>query len=409
MNIKNKKMARKFFVYGLILGLFVGVLLSIIGVPQTVGNSIRIKYNDSEQNQIAKELDFKTTNKIKDTDLGHKEYTLIVSGKLNPEDDNFEKQLSALYDYAIKKLEGDIYNIGPIDCKTKEKMSKEQIKKNIDDLKNNKKDIQNILDIGLKKDIIKQVREITNGEENNLKKESKNNNTKNINFSGTINNNKAYLECPPDCGPLDPPGGDGGNDSGTGVDWIDGFIDFVDGLPDFSCSDCAGSGYSCISGVCVGGGADVGSCIVEGQSVLLANNQQVLVENLNIGDKIKSYNLNTKQLENDTILAKIKTSHKEYCLINNNLKLSTNHKVYVVDKGFVEAQDLTINKDTILQNKKPTLVTSKEIIEDSVNSYSFTVEKNGNLIVNDILVTNLHDIWGTFKVSEVRLEFTIEF
>lgn len=379
MKLKKNKFARKLFLYGLFLGLVVGLILSIIGVPQIVGNAIKTSKLNFE-----KKISIDEKNRVA---------TIEVSGALNPDSKNFDKDFHLLYNSAVKELEKVMNEKGMVDCKTKQQLTDLEKSAQIKELKKensiNLIESQVILDQHYKIEYYK-----------NLSEKSKIDETKkeNVNLSGK--EEVFYFACPPDCG------NDDGDDDG---DWWDGFIPDID-LPELPKCNCGNRRTGvCIFGVCGSGGGSIKMCIAKGQEILLANGNSVLVQDILLGDKVLSYNLENNAYEEDEIIYVKENKPDSYFRINNKLELTSGHEVYVVDKGYVEVDDLKVNKDYIFENGSPVLVTSKKHIKnDNKTTYTLTVKKNKNLFVNGILVHNELAITKP-EITEVHIRFSFTF
>ena len=380
MNFKKNKSARTFFIYGLFLGLIIGLTLSLLGVPQVIGNSI-------ETNRLGfeKEITIDEKNRVA---------TIEVSGALDPNSRTFDKDFSLLYDFAINEVEKVMSEKGVVDCETKQPLTDSEKRAQITELKKansiNQLKAQVILDQHYKIEYYKNVLKEINKEE--------------IKFSEKEKEDVLYFACPPDCNPSDPPGGDGGDE-----DWWDPYVPDLPDLPIPKCNCGNESTGICIMGVCGSGGGSVRTCIAKGQEILLANRKSVLVQNVLVGDKVLSYNLENNTFEEDEITFVKENEPESYFRINNKLELTSGHEVYVVDKGYIEVDDLKVNEDYILDNGNPILVTSKKhITNNNKTTYTLTVKNNKNLLVNGILVHNELPI-TKIEIKEVKITFSFTF
>jgi hypothetical protein len=387
----NNKSTKKYFIYGLFLGLIIGLTLSLMGVPQVVGNAIKINgLNVTNSTTFDEEKNIAT---------------ISFSGALDPESKTFDEDFGFIYDLAVKEIKEVISEKGFVNCNTKQQLDSLGINEQISNLKNESS--KNILKAYILLDHHRKLEYLKNA----YSEEQKNNS----NLSrANIEEDILYFDPPYDDPPYDPPedppydpnnppGGDG-SDSG-GIDWPD-FPDF----PSLTCSSCGEGSGVCLLGVCGSGGVGVSGCIIEGQKVLLANGSYKKVEDVFIGDKVISYNLNKKQMESDVITFTEVNVPNDFYRINKTLELTPDHKIYVVNKGFIEVKDLVVNTDYILQNDKEILVTSKKFIRNnSKKIYSFSVKNNKNLFINNVLVHNALPSWTKPRITSVNISFSFKF
>lgn len=380
MNFKKNKSARTFFIYGLFLGLIIGLTLSLLGVPQVVGNSIK-----------AKELNF---NKQISIDEKNRVATIEVSGALDPNSRTFDKDFDLLYNFAINEVEKIINEKGMVDCETKQPLTDSEKSIQINQLRS--VGSKNQLKAYLITDQLMKV---------NYLEELEKLNKEEIEFSEKEKEDILYFACPPDCDITDPPAGDTGDG-----DWWDPYIPDLPENP-INCSSCGGGSGVCLgSSTCGGGNVDIDGCIIEGQEVLLESGEHKSVEKLSIGDKVISYNLETKQMEVDEITYKAVNVPNDYYRINEKLELTQDHRIYVVNKGFIEVKDIIVDEDYIFENGNNILVTSKEFVKNrDKRIYSFSVKNNQNFLVNDILVHNDRLHITKPEITGWRIKITIHF
>jgi uncharacterized repeat protein (TIGR01451 family) len=378
VNLKKNKSARLFFIYGLFSGLIIGLTLSLLGVPQVIGNSIKTNSLNFE-----KEIKIDEANRV---------VTVTVYGALDPKSKTFDKDFERMYAFAIKNIETVINEKGISDCKTGRTLSESEKRAQIIELK--KSGSSDLLKAQVIFDSYNKLEYLNNLSVQNYEETQ---------FAENTNDYVLYFD------PEEPSGGDfdpnnpPGSDSG-GINWPD-FPDF----PTPKCTSCGGGTGICILGVCGSGGGSVKTCVVEGQTVLLANGNSVFVQDVLVGDKVLSYNLENNTFEEDEITFVKENKPESYFRINNKLELTSGHEIYVIDKGYIEVDDLKVNKDYILDNGNPILVTSKKHIKNNDKvTYTLTVKNNKNLFVNGVLVHNELPV-TKIELREVYISFTFNF
>jgi len=136
------------------------------------------------------------------------------------------------------------------------------------------------------------------------------------------------------------------------------------------------------------------SCFLENTKVLMYNDEWKNIEEVNIGDYVKSFNLETNELENSRVYETMHHSPEEmsdyYLIINDYLKVTPNHIFYIngvwKQIGNAKIRDrLGVNNDYIE-------IFSIQQVFSKEKSYNLEVENNHNYIVqmtdNPLLVHN---------------------
>jgi YD repeat-containing protein len=161
----------------------------------------------------------------------------------------------------------------------------------------------------------------------------------------------------------------------------------------------------------VGGG---GSCFIEGTKITLADGSEKNIEDVQVGDKILSYNSEKGRTESDVVVSLNRPVHDDMIVVRFGDSENTNtfdHPYFVKDKGWSSyAPKLTVMRYSkfveelrnVEQLEKGDLiytVTEGENLVESeiinikeeigkVQTYIFSVEKNGNFFANGALVHN---------------------
>ncbi len=152
-------------------------------------------------------------------------------------------------------------------------------------------------------------------------------------------------------------------------------------------------------------------CVYEDTLITLADGSTKRADEINIGDKIQSYNFDTNEIEIDTITEIIQRTREELITINfkdgTNIKLTNDHplytelgwKCYDKDKGEISYSELGLVGEFTIGDKLFSLtkyfdkeVVSIEYEEDKTNGYNtyqFEVEKNKNYFANGVLSSAL--------------------
>ena len=140
-------------------------------------------------------------------------------------------------------------------------------------------------------------------------------------------------------------------------------------------------------------------CFIAGTLVLTSLGLKK-IEEIKVGDKVWSYNEKTKKKELKKVknIFRNKTKKWLHLIIKHNEKeeeiiCTPNHRIYVKDKGWIEASKILENDELLLYNYVKCKVTKMELHQVKIEetTYNFEVEDNHNYFVgeNPVLVHNL--------------------
>jgi hypothetical protein len=158
---------------------------------------------------------------------------------------------------------------------------------------------------------------------------------------------------------------------------------------------------------CAGGG---GGCLVYGTMVEMGDGTFKKVEDLELGEVVKSlaiagldtniednwkefYTADFEYEEGLSIITNIfDNSFTEYYVINNKLKLTFEHPVFIKRAEvcmFIQTENLVIGDYIFKENGQFELVTSIDIIGDYVQTININIEENDVYFADGILVHNI--------------------
>ena len=131
-------------------------------------------------------------------------------------------------------------------------------------------------------------------------------------------------------------------------------------------------------------------CFVKGTKVKTENGFKN-IEDIKIGDKVYSYNLNNNSLELKKVLNTIKSNTIDTykaTIGGKTVEMSPKHQLYIIDKGWVRAYDLNVNDKLLDVNGKQVSISKIEYIkyDSPIDTYNLTIEGNNNYFVTDIQV-----------------------
>lgn len=128
----------------------------------------------------------------------------------------------------------------------------------------------------------------------------------------------------------------------------------------------------------IGGGR---GCFVKGTLITMADGRKVPIENIRIGDKVKTHLGNSKKVYN--IFHLLDEDHT-IISINNNIMCTLNHRFLTNKNEWVEAKDLKVGD--VLKNG--IVIDSLEISDYWDNVYDLSISDDESYIANDYVVHN---------------------
>ena len=131
-------------------------------------------------------------------------------------------------------------------------------------------------------------------------------------------------------------------------------------------------------------------CFVKGTKVKTENGFKN-IEDIKIGDKVYSYNLDNNSLELKKVLNTIKSNTIDTykaTIGGKTVEMSPKHQLYIIDKGWVRAYDLNVNDKLLDVNGKQITISKIEYkkYDSPIDTYNLTIEGNNNYFVTDIQV-----------------------
>ena len=131
-------------------------------------------------------------------------------------------------------------------------------------------------------------------------------------------------------------------------------------------------------------------CFVKGTKVKTENGFKN-IEDIKIGDKVYSYNLNNNSLELKKVLNTIKSNTIDTYKVTiggKTVEMSPKHQIYIIDKGWVRAYNLKVGDKLLDVNGKQITISKIEYkkYDSPIDTYNLTIEGNNNYFVTDIQV-----------------------
>ena len=135
--------------------------------------------------------------------------------------------------------------------------------------------------------------------------------------------------------------------------------------------------------------------------ILMADGSYESIEKIKAGDKVISYDLSKKQFVNNLVLSIVKGKNN-YLLINNKLGITLNQKIYIADKGFIEAREVKIGDYLLNESKEKIKVNSIRNHSKKVDVYDLVLKFPHNFFAEGYLVHNIPSGGQAIAASGVR-------
>ena len=131
-------------------------------------------------------------------------------------------------------------------------------------------------------------------------------------------------------------------------------------------------------------------CFVAGTKVKTESGYKN-IEDIKIGEKVYSYNLDTNELELKEVTHLIRSTTMDtfkMTIGNKTIEMSPRHQIYIIDKGWTRAYDVKSGDMMLSINGEKIEITNIEYIkyDKPIQTYNLTVEGNSNYFVTDIQV-----------------------
>ena len=115
------------------------------------------------------------------------------------------------------------------------------------------------------------------------------------------------------------------------------------------------------------------------------------IEDIKVGEKVYSYNLDNNELELKKVLGTIVSSTKDtytLTIANKKVEMSPKHQIYIVDKGWTRAYDVKKGDKMLTSDNKVVEIENIEykVYDKPIKTYNLTIEGNSNYYVTDIQV-----------------------
>lgn len=120
------------------------------------------------------------------------------------------------------------------------------------------------------------------------------------------------------------------------------------------------------------------------------------IEEVKAGDQVVSYDLKTGERVTDTVhkLLVHKANPEGFLVINNNLRVTPNHRMWVENKNaWLRADELSIGDKLLNPDGEPTIISTIEKIEGTNDVFNLSLPgKNHNYFADGVLVHNAYKI-----------------
>lgn len=133
------------------------------------------------------------------------------------------------------------------------------------------------------------------------------------------------------------------------------------------------------------------TCFLAETKITMADDTYKNIENIQIGDLVKSYDPDTQMIVTTEVTRTFRHAAEEmadhYLIINNNLRVTPRHKIFVNNKWII-AGEIKIGDKILDINGKQVTVSKIEKIYQKVPTYNFEVDQIHTYFAEDIVVHN---------------------
>lgn len=188
------------------------------------------------------------------------------------------------------------------------------------------------------------------------------------------------VSCPADCLQYTCSLGDTDNGDGTCTALIDASYDnslkYTTSNFDYDATTGVVNGGTYVSvGSYEFGGAAPALCVLEDTLINVLRNdeeKEMFVQDVLLSDYILSWDFNQNEYIYVPVLQKFNNTINEYYIINNKLKVTSLHPIYIKDKGFIYPEEITYNDYLLNSNGDFEKVNSVKFVENvDENIYNF--------------------------------------
>lgn len=138
-------------------------------------------------------------------------------------------------------------------------------------------------------------------------------------------------------------------------------------------------------------GLDDTGCIITGQRVAIPNGDDCQIEECKAGQKVLACDISSFDIREAELTQINRYQVKNFIRVNNNLCLTGEHKLFVMDRGWTCCYDLTIGDAIRKLDGKLERIDTLELIEQQRECFSVHISPYESLYINGYLVHNEED------------------
>ena len=127
------------------------------------------------------------------------------------------------------------------------------------------------------------------------------------------------------------------------------------------------------------------ACLATGTKILMSDGNYKNIEDIQVGDLVTSYNIETKEYKTSKVDKVIKRKDP-LVIINNTLRAAPDEPVYLADGTIKEAVDIEIGDYLVNEKGEQVKVNTVEQNPELVDTYDFTLENGSNFFADGYLV-----------------------
>jgi hypothetical protein len=130
------------------------------------------------------------------------------------------------------------------------------------------------------------------------------------------------------------------------------------------------------------------TCFLAGTKIFMSDDSYKNIEDINVGERVASFDLKSKKIITGTVVKTfVHEFNSEYLIINNKLKVTPNHLLFVNGK-WIKASEVKVGDKLLDNDGKEVNVLSIRTEKGTVRVYNLEVDKEHNYFAENVLVHN---------------------
>ena len=130
-------------------------------------------------------------------------------------------------------------------------------------------------------------------------------------------------------------------------------------------------------------------CLLPGTKISMADGSSRNIEDIKAGDKVMAYNEAQGTIEESEVAQTfVHSATRGYLTVNNKLRVTGNHPIYVMGRGWIRADELVVDDRLLHEDGADMLVEKIDVSRELVATYNIEVKEHHNYFAEGYLVHN---------------------